>query len=95
MSKVLELEGELTIVTATETGERLGAFLNGDVPHEIGLSGVTDFDTAGLQLLFSLQASAAELGTTVTFVDPSPPVTAVLSMAQLDAQLKPVALEIA
>jgi anti-sigma B factor antagonist len=59
---VLRIEGELTIFRATEMKELL---LASPLPTEIDLSGVTEFDSAGLQLLMlakkAAQAQAREL----------------------------------
>jgi anti-anti-sigma regulatory factor len=67
----LDIEGELTILTATEHFGRLRALLADGADLDIGLSGVTDIDTAGLQVLLLARREAHERGVTVGFREPS------------------------
>lgn len=54
-SATLAIEGELTIFRAAEL---MPALLAKQAPDVIDLSGVTDFDTAGLQLLMMAKKAA-------------------------------------
>jgi anti-anti-sigma regulatory factor len=79
----VELDGELTIVTAAETLDRLKPYLSTGAPVELGLAGVTDIDTAGLQLLLQARREAP-----VTFREPSPVVRGLLEFTGLGEQLE-------
>ena len=81
----LELAGELTVITATEQHQRLRSVLTGGVDCELGLAGVTDFDTAGLQVLLVARQEAERVGVRLTFREPSRAVRDVLAIAHLDA----------
>lgn len=85
----MELTGELTIVTAADHYRLIRSFLTTGAPLELGLSGVTDLDTAGLQLLLLARLEASRLGTEIAFAEPSPAVAAVLSLAHIDGALRP------
>ena len=88
MSARLELDGELTIAVAAEQQARLRAFLRqGAAAAEIDLAGVTDLDTAGLQLLLAARREAAQLGTALTFREPSRAVRDVFATAGLGPEL--------
>ena len=75
-------EGELTIQTAEGSKGILMSLLDSG-PTEIGLAEITEFDTAGLQLLLLTQAEAARRGGSVRFGVPSQAVTEVLAIARL------------
>ncbi|WP_327003092.1 STAS domain-containing protein [Dactylosporangium sp. NBC_01737] len=84
MTPLLELDGELTIAVAAEQQARLRTFLQqGAAAAGIGLSGVTELDTAGLQLLLAARREAAQRGTALTFLSPSRAVRDVFVMAHL------------
>ncbi|MEV4141707.1 STAS domain-containing protein [Dactylosporangium sp. NPDC049742] len=84
----LELDGELTIVAAAEQQARVRGFLaESPAPAELDLSGVTELDTAGLQILLAARREAEQRGTTLTFHDPSGPVRSVFETAHLSAEL--------
>ena len=84
----LELDGELTIVAAAEQHARVRAFRHESTTvAEVGLSGVTELDTAGLQILLAARREAEQQGTTLTFHDPSGAVRAVFETAHLVAEL--------
>ena len=75
-------QGELTIQTA-ESGKGVLLAQLDDGVTEIGLAEVTEFDTAGLQLLLLVQAEAARRGSAVRFGAPSQAVAEVLAVARL------------
>jgi anti-sigma B factor antagonist len=87
----LAVEGELTIHTAGDRRtELLGLLERGD--HvAVDLSGVTELDTAGLQLLLMVRREAAHLGRTLDVVGSSPAVADTLSIVHLDPALRPLA----
>lgn len=73
----VRIDGELTIFRAME----LKAQLLGNPPVEvIDLGGVTDFDTAGLQLLMMVKKSAQAQGREVQLVNHSPVVLEVMDL---------------
>ncbi|SHN45360.1 STAS domain-containing protein [Cryptosporangium aurantiacum] len=84
----LELNDELTIVTAADTVQRLRPYLAGGAELELDLSGVTDIDTAGLQLLLVARREAERLGTSVTLADPSDVVRNLLEFTRLTGELE-------
>lgn len=55
-------EGEMTIYTAADNKANLAAALNGNKALEIDLSGVSEMDTAGLQLLILAKQEALQRG---------------------------------
>lgn len=80
---LLQLQGALTIYEAATTAQEL-------LPHAlqaatlcVDLSGVTEIDCAGLQLLIALQKESAF----VVFMAPSSDVSNVLRVTGLDRQL--------
>ena len=80
----LALEGELTIYVAAETKARLAnAMLSAD-RLEIDLSGITEIDTAGLQLMLLAKRN---IGKDVVFVNHSPAVLRLLDLANLGSVL--------
>ncbi|MEV4510072.1 STAS domain-containing protein [Dactylosporangium sp. NPDC049525] len=88
MTVPLELDGELTIAVAAEQQARLRAFLQQAAgAFEIDLSGVTELDTAGLQLLLAARREAAQRGAALTFLSPSRAVHDVFVTAHLALEL--------
>lgn len=92
----LEVEGELTVHTAAEQHARLVAFFEdagtaggAAGPLELDLSGVSELDTAGLQLLLAAVREAERLGAALVLADPSPDVLRVLELTRLTALLAP------
>jgi anti-anti-sigma factor len=78
----LRIEGEFTIFRAAELKPLL---LNEPAPNEIDLSGVTEFDTAGVQLLMlAKQAALAKKGE-LRLVGHSPAVMEVFELLNVAA----------
>lgn len=86
----LAVEGELTIHTAGDRRTELLALLERGDHVAVDLSGVTELDTAGLQLLLLVRREAAHLGRTVDLVGASPAVVDTLSIVHLDPALRPL-----
>jgi anti-sigma B factor antagonist len=80
----LDLDGELTVSTAAETHQRVLAFLAEAPDLELGLSGVTEVDTAGMQLLLFARQEADRRRVSLAFDAPSPAVLHVLAIAHVD-----------
>lgn len=85
----LALEGELTIQTAGDRKAALLALLERGERVAVDLSGVTEMDTAGLQLLLLLRREARLLGRVVDVVGASAAVVDTLAIVHLDASLEP------
>jgi anti-sigma B factor antagonist len=86
-ARVVDLDGELTIQTAAEQCPPLLAALAKSNRLEIGLAGVTELDTAGLQILLAVRREAERLGGGVEFRDPSDPVRETFAIVHLDGGL--------
>lgn len=91
MKPVLQsrVDGELTIISAAEQNQRLQALLTGETAVEVDLSGVTEVDTAGLQILLLAKREAERVGVPWTFHTPSPPLHAVLELTGLAEEVLP------
>jgi len=103
----LALVGELDIQSAADRKGDILAFLDGvgrasaaegvggQADLELDLHGVTDLDTAGLQLLLLARREAGLRGLRLALVDVSPAVAAALALVHLEpVHLEPVHLEI-
>ncbi len=77
---VLRIEGELTIQRALELKD---ALLASPPPDELDLSGVTDIDTAGVQLLMLARREAQAAQRSLRLVAPSAAVSELLDMLKL------------
>ena len=66
MSAPLVIEGELTVFTVHELKVRLLAALGEGQPLQVDLSGVSEVDGAGIQLLLAAQREARQHGTAIT-----------------------------
>ena len=78
--EILKLEGELTIFRANE----LKSLLLGDLrPSVIALSGVTEIDSAGIQLLMLARKLALQSQTGFQLQAPSPEVSEVFELLRL------------
>ncbi|WP_295402369.1 STAS domain-containing protein [uncultured Thiocystis sp.] len=84
---VLALEGELTIYTVTQTLARLRDSLKEHGSCELDLSGVTEIDSAGLQLLLWTRRAVAEQGGRFHLVGLSEAVAQVIALLQLEQVL--------
>ena len=80
----LQLAGELTIYTATEIHAALVDALTSSPTLTLDLDGVTDFDTAGLQLLLSASRTP-QANVRITALSPS--VARVFELAGIDQHL--------
>ncbi len=81
------VDGELTIMTIAEQNQRLQALLTGDTAVTVDLSGVTEVDTAGLQVLLLARREAERVGVTLRFHSPSEPVRVVLHLTGLTEEV--------
>lgn len=84
----LSLTGELTILTAAAQHQKLCASLAASANLDVNLSGVTELDTAGLQLLLAAKREATRLGGRLAYRQPSQAVRDVLAVAQLTPDLE-------
>ena len=82
----LRLEGELTIFRVDELKAPILAALATPAPIEFDLSGITELDGAGLQLLILAKREAAQAGKTVRFIGHGHVVLEVLEMTNLLGQ---------
>jgi len=82
-SCLLPLKGELTIGKADAARDQLLAALERAQHVMVDLSGVAEFDSAGLQILLAAKKSAAGSGKTLRFTDSSLPVLDVLNLVGL------------
>lgn len=84
----LALDGELTIYRAAELrATLLGALAAGDGDLHIDIGGVTEVDSAGVQLLLAAQKSARARQRTLRLAGHSDALADVLRLLDLDAQL--------
>jgi anti-sigma B factor antagonist len=84
----LRLDGELTVQSAAEHKAIVLAALDAGDVIELDLSGVSELDTAGLQLLLLLKREAEHLGKSLRLSASSEAVLEVLALAHLDVQLE-------
>lgn len=82
---VLRIEGELTIYRAAEFKQTLLDAVAGAAVLELDLSGVTDIDTAGLQLLMLAKKTAQAAQRELRLVAHSPAVTDLFELLNLAA----------
>jgi len=79
----MPIAGELTIYTvAQRKAEVLAAFI-GEADGEVDLSGITDLDGAGVQLLMVAEAAARAQGRPAGWRDPSRAAAEALGVAGL------------
>jgi len=64
-ASTLAFEGEMTIYRAADIFQQLKDCLAKDKPIELDLSGVTEIDSSGLQILLYAQAEAEARGLTL------------------------------
>jgi anti-sigma B factor antagonist len=79
------ISGAMTIYAAAAAKDTLLDALNGAGELEVDLSGVTEMDTAGVQLLALLKREAASSGKRVALCGHSPAVLEVLDCYRLAA----------
>ena len=88
----VHVDGEMTIYTC---GDLKSALLEELTAHpdatELDLSHVSDFDTAGLQLVLTARSHVSANGQELRVVNPSCTVTEVLELCRLGALLAPSA----
>lgn len=82
----LRLEGELNIYTALEMKARLLEVLGRDAEPCLDLSGITEVDTAGLQLLILAHREAERQGKGLRCLEASPAVLEILTLCHLTAR---------
>ena len=84
MNARIAIDGEMTIYRAAELKERLiDALAESDAVLEVNLAGVTEIDTAGLQVLMLVKREAAATGRTLRLLSHSRPVVAALELLNL------------
>ncbi len=81
----LPIEGEMTIYRATELKQALLDALNGARSLQVDLHGVTEIDSAGVQLLMLAKAKGQATECEVRLVNHSPPVLEVFELMDLAA----------
>ncbi|WP_374324751.1 lipid asymmetry maintenance protein MlaB [Azonexus sp.] len=85
----LSIVGEFTIFTAQDCKAQLLALI-ASIPEggsgEVDLSGVTEIDSAGLQLMLMAKREAAILGKEMRFVRHSDPVLELIDLCALAGQ---------
>lgn len=79
----LKAQGELTIYHAAEAKAALHAALAGPGALELDLSGVSELDTAGVQVLLWAKREAAAQGVQLPFLHHSPEVLEVIDQLNL------------
>jgi anti-anti-sigma factor len=79
------LAGELTIYTAQELKGQLLAPFDQCADLEIDLAGVSEIDSAGLQLLILLKQESLARGKTLRLTGHSPPVLEILDLCKLES----------
>lgn len=84
-STALVIDGELTIYRAAELCELLKTALANDADLELNLAGVTELDSAGVQLLMAAKKSAMASQRSLRLIEHSPAVLEVFEMLNLAA----------
>jgi len=83
----LRLQGECNIYSAGDLRAALLAAMQVSPELELDLSGVTEVDTAGLQVLMAAKASARTAGRPFAFVNHSGPVLELIEIYDLASWL--------
>lgn len=86
------LAGEWTIHVIAQQREAMLELVN-DGHAIFDVSGITDMDSAGLQLLMSAQRSLAQQGREINLLGTSDAVQAILQAYALDTTLQPISIE--
>lgn len=84
MTALVKLSGELTIYTVTEIKADLAEAMERADDIEVDLAGVSEIDTAGLQLMLIAKRNA---GKTVRFINHSSSVLRLVDLANLGSVL--------
>jgi anti-anti-sigma factor len=82
----LRIDGEFTIYTALQIRDGLLERLAATGGVEVDLGGVTEMDTAGVQLLLATKREGVRLGKTVRYVSHSQAVLEVIDLYNMAAQ---------
>jgi len=89
----LVLAGELTIYDAAQLKELLLGRLHATPSLDVDLSGVTELDSSGVQVMLLVQREAKACEKTLQWLKHSPPVSQVLGLLNLESVLgEPVSL---
>lgn len=80
---LLRIEGEMSIYRAAELKQTLLAAIPTEGTLEADLSGVTEMDTAGLQLLMLTKKTAQERGVALKLFNHSPAVVDIFELLDL------------
>ena len=83
----LALTGELTIYEAANLKNQMLASLNASQGLEVDLSGITELDTSGVQLLLLLRHEAEVANKPLKWIKHSQPVSQVLTLLNLGGAL--------
>lgn len=83
MSAAVHIEGELTVFTVHSLKERLLAALGQGEALRIDLSGVSEVDGAGVQLLLATRREAQQRGVALALLAPAPALMAALELTDL------------
>jgi anti-anti-sigma factor len=81
--RCLSLQGELTIYAVAEVKSALLEALDGAMELEIDLAGVTEIDTAGLQLLLAAKGEALASGLPLRLSGHSAPAVELIDLYDL------------
>lgn len=83
VARSLQIEGEMTIYRAAELKDVLLVPLAGGAHLDVDLSGVSELDSAGVQLLMAAKAEAAARHGTLRLTGHSPAVLEVFELLDL------------
>lgn len=81
----VRVEGEMTIYQALELKQELMQYLHDCIEMEVSLAGVSEMDTAGIQLLVLAKREAARLGRPIRLVEHSPATLEVMDLLNMAA----------
>lgn len=82
----IAVSGEMTVYTAAECHKRLLELLPLTVETRVDLSGVTEMDTAGMQLVAGLQREAAVRGVAFAITAHSPATRELLGLFRFEGE---------
>lgn len=84
----VRLTGEFNIYNAAAVTPKLLSTLSKHKAAPLDLSGVTEFDTAGLQMLLAARRFCGAQGRSLSLVEPSPVVQDVLQLCRISFALE-------